>query len=130
MATTAEQARGESLVARVAAPEVATDRYGDVPALAAAATHDPESGRVAAFFTNRATSETSVQVDHRGFDSWSVDSARVIAADDKGPLFGAEASADARPVALEGVHTEDHTTSFTLPPESWAVLSIQASTTS
>jgi alpha-L-arabinofuranosidase len=130
MATTAEQARGESLVARVSAPELATDRYGDVPALAAAATHDPETGRVAAFFTNRASSETRVQVDHRAFGSWSVESARVIAADDKGPLLGAEAAANARPVPLEAVHTEDHTTSFTLPPESWAVLSVQTSTAS
>ena len=93
--------------------------------MAAAATHDPATGNVAAFFTNRAAGEITVEVDHRAFDSWSVESANVIAADDKGPLLGADAAANARPVRLEAVHTEDDRTSFTLPPESWAVLTVR-----
>jgi alpha-N-arabinofuranosidase len=126
MAATAN-ARGESLVARVSAAEVSTERYGDVPALAVAASHDPESGAVSVFLTNRATSETSVRLDHGSFGSWTVESAAVIAADDKGPLFGADAAANARPVPLDSVRTEDRSTTLTLPPESWAVLGVQAS---
>jgi alpha-L-arabinofuranosidase len=126
-ATTAEQARGQSLVTRVTAPELSTDRYGDVPALSAAATHDPATGKVAAFFTNRGSSETTVQLSHRAFSSWDVTAAVVIAADDKGPLLGADAAANARPVPLDGVHTEETTTSFTLPPQSWATLTVRTS---
>ena len=49
-------------------------------------------------------------------------SAQVIEADDKGPLHGAEAAAEARPVPLEGVRTEAGTTTLRMPAESWAAV--------
>jgi alpha-N-arabinofuranosidase len=122
MATMFTTARGRSLDTRVSAPETGTARYDDVPLVAAAATHDPESGQVALFVTNRATTETVVEVGHRAFDGWSVRSARVVAADDKGPLEGAEAAEQARPVELSDVRTDEGTTTLRLPPESWAAV--------
>jgi alpha-L-arabinofuranosidase len=122
MATTFTTARGRSLTARVSTPETGTARHGDVPVVAAAATHDPDSGQVALFVTNRATTETRVDVEHRAFGSWTVRSARVLAADDKGPLEGAEAAELARPVELPDVRTEDGTTTLRMPPESWAAV--------
>jgi alpha-L-arabinofuranosidase len=127
MATTFTTARGRSLTARVSTPEQATARYGDVPAVAAAATHDPDSGQVALFVTNRATTQTVVEVGHRAFDGWSVRSARVVAADDKGPLEGADAAEQARPVELSDVRTDAGTTTLRMPAESWAAVLVDTS---
>jgi alpha-N-arabinofuranosidase len=106
----------------VSAAETRTARYGDVPVVAAAATHDPETGQVALFVTNRAPTDTVVEVGHRAFGSGSVRSARVVAADDKGPLEGAEAAEQARPVELSDVRTDEGTTTLRMPPESWAAV--------
>lgn len=42
----------------VNAPNVATKRYGDVPALDVSASHDPETGAGAVFIVNRSQTET------------------------------------------------------------------------
>jgi alpha-N-arabinofuranosidase len=115
-------ARGNSLAVGVSAPATDTERVPDVPAVAAAATHDPETGQVALFVTHRGTTDSDVVVDHRAFDGWHLRSAHVIAADDKGPLHDAAAAEQARPTPLEGVRTEDGATTLPMPAESWAVV--------
>ncbi len=122
VATTFGSARGNSLEVAVTAPVADTELHDDVPTVAAAATHDPETGQVALFVTHRGGIDTDVVIEHQAFDSWQVRSARVIAADDKGPLHGAEAADEARPVALDGVRTEAGTTTIRMPAESWAAL--------
>jgi alpha-N-arabinofuranosidase len=124
VAAVTSTAHGDSLVVRASAPEMRTDRYGDVPVLAAAATHDAGSGQVAVFLTNRAVEPMTLRIDHGAFGGWTVRSAESVAADDKGPLLGAEAAAGARLVDLDGVRTEDRVTTLTLPPESWATLRV------
>ena len=103
VATTFGTARGNSLDVGVSAPAADTAAHDDVPTVAAAATHDPETGQVALFVTHRGGTDTDVVVDHRAFGGWQVRSAHVVAADDKGPLHGADAAAQARPVPLDGV---------------------------
>jgi alpha-N-arabinofuranosidase len=116
----AAHARGHSLVARVATPELATRRYGDVPAVTAAATHDPETGQVSVFLTNRSPTPRTVRVRHPGFGGWATVSAEHLAADDEGPR-GRESAAQVRlaPLATTG---DERSTTMTMPARSWAVL--------
>jgi alpha-L-arabinofuranosidase len=117
----AAHARGHSLVARVTAPELTTRRYGDVPALAASATHDPGSGAVAVFLTNRAPKPLTVQVGHPGFDGWTTVSVEHLAADGVGPR-GRDRAAEVRLSPLSATEGAGGT-ALTLPGRSWAVLS-------
>ena len=119
-AAVAARARGRSLVTRVVAPELTTQRYGDVPALAAAATHDPESGDVAVFLTNRAARASTVLVRHGGFGEWSTVAAEHLAADEVGPRTRETAAQ----VGLSPLAPRDdeRSTTVTLPARSWAVL--------
>jgi alpha-N-arabinofuranosidase len=119
-AEVARRARGHSLVARVTSPELSTRRYGDVPAVSAAATHDPETGEVAVFLTNRASSATHVRIRHPEFGSWEVRSAAHLAADDVGAR-GREAAADVGFVPLEAVG-DGRATTVVLPARSWTVV--------
>jgi alpha-L-arabinofuranosidase len=119
-AAVAAYARGRSLVARVSGQELPTRRYGDVPAVAVAATHDPESGQVAVFLTNRAASDSVVRVRHPEFGTWTTLGAEHVAADDVGPR-GREAAAQVRlsPLPTTG---DARATSITLPARSWTAL--------
>ncbi len=116
----AAHARGHGLVTRVAAPELVTHRYGDVPALAAAATHDSASGEVAVFLTNRAASPSTVQVRHDGFARWTTLSADHLAADGAGPRDRVGAAA-VRLTPLE-THDDEGSTAVTLPARSWTMV--------
>jgi alpha-N-arabinofuranosidase len=116
----AAHARGHSLVTRVAAPQLATRRYGDVPTVATAGTHDPESGHVALFLTNRGPRPTSVQVRHPQFDRWATLSAEHMVADDAGPR-DREAAAQVRRLPL-GTAGDARSTTVRLPPRSWTML--------
>jgi alpha-N-arabinofuranosidase len=117
----AAHAQGHSLVARVKAPELSTRRYGDVPAVTAAATCDPVSGAVAVFLTNRAPTASTVQVLHPEFDRWRTRSVDHLAADAVGAR-GRKEAAGVRlsPLAVSG---NERATTLTLPPRSWTVLS-------
>jgi alpha-L-arabinofuranosidase len=56
-AQAARLARGESLRVEPVAPAIETRKYGPVPALTAAATHDPATGTAALFAVNRRRTE-------------------------------------------------------------------------
>jgi alpha-L-arabinofuranosidase len=116
----AAHARGHSLVARVGASELGTKRYGDVPTVAAAATHEPQSGDVSVFLTNRAPTASTVQVRHRSFDGWVTLGAEHLAGDDLGPR-GRDTAARVQLAPLP-TSDENGSTSVTLPPRSWAML--------
>jgi alpha-N-arabinofuranosidase len=55
------------LRAAVTAPLMTTGRYGDVPAVDAVATHDPETGALAVFAVNRGTEPIRLDLDLRAF---------------------------------------------------------------
>jgi alpha-N-arabinofuranosidase len=119
-AAVARRARGRSLVARVTSPELTTRRHGDVPVVAAAATHDPVSGDVAVFLTNRAPTASTVEVRHAEFGSWVALSAERLAADSVGPR-GREESLGVQLAAL-ATSGDEQSTTLRLPPRSWTAL--------
>ncbi len=67
-ALAARHGQGRVLQAKVDTPVIATKTMADMPALLAAVTDDPLSGRTAIFALNRSSTETlDVEVDLRGF---------------------------------------------------------------
>jgi alpha-N-arabinofuranosidase len=119
-AAVAAAARGRSLVTPVTSPELGTRKYGDVPAVAASGTHDPESGRVAVFVTNRAAEAVTVELRRAGFAGWRTFEARHVAADAIGPRDRRNAAS----VRLEPATATDDATStrVVLPARSWTFL--------
>ncbi len=125
IAAVTASAHGVSLVARVRGAELETDRYGDVPAAAAAATYDAELRRAAIFVTNRAEHPITARIELRGDIDWTtVESATVVVADHKGPLDAAAAREVAQ--QLPGARLDTNTVTVELPAESWAALRISA----
>jgi len=123
VAETIRRARGRrSLIVGVEGGELATAQHGDVPEVAAAATHDPVSGQITVFLTNRADTVVPVDVRHGGVATWRRARASTVVADERGPLHDAAAAGTARPVELTRAVTQDGVTRLDLPPRSWTVL--------
>jgi alpha-N-arabinofuranosidase len=116
-AAVAAAARGYSLVTRVRAGELATRRYGDVPAVAAAATHDPDRAAAGVYLTNRSAQPATVELRHAGFPSWVTRSARAIAAG---------GDADGEGMADLSTVDDGTVTRLTLPPQSWGIVTASA----
>ncbi|MET8987391.1 alpha-L-arabinofuranosidase C-terminal domain-containing protein [Nonomuraea wenchangensis] len=111
-ALTAQLARGVSLHTRVSAPEIATVRHGDVPAVAAAATYDENSGELALFITNRGDVPARVRLRHIGPGTLAVQDAWTLAAGSSGlPL-----------PFTQHVNDDDGGIVLHLPAESWTAL--------
>lgn len=119
-AATSALARGRGLVTQVRCPKHSTARFEDVPAVASAATYDPDTGDVAVWFTNRLAESVDVSVVHPAFGSWVTGRARGIVADDLGP----RGYATAGEVSLGVVEAQDDAdvTRLVLPAGSWTVL--------
>ncbi|GII76798.1 alpha-N-arabinofuranosidase [Sphaerisporangium rufum] len=64
-ALTAAHARGRVLRLALSSPVFPTERYGEVPALVATATHDDDAGSLAVFAVNRSETPLPVQADLR-----------------------------------------------------------------
>jgi alpha-N-arabinofuranosidase len=114
-ALAARMARGLSLRTVVDGPEVATVRHGDVPAVAAAATHDEDTGDVALFVTNRGAEPARVRLRHAGPGTLKVQDAWLLTATGSG-----------LPVPFtQHMPADDGTTVLHLPAESWTALKAQ-----
>jgi alpha-N-arabinofuranosidase len=114
-------ARGRALLTKISAPEYRTPSHGSVPLVAAAATHDDDSGATALFLTNRHSDAVELSVDHGSFASFDLLEARTITAGD--PRTPRELSL----LPLTQVDSNACSTTLVLPPESWTVLSATAS---
>lgn len=114
-AAAAHLAVGSSLRTAVDCGSLPTGRHGDVPAVAAAATFDRETGRAAVFLANRAPEATTVAVDHRALGGCAVISARTLLADGEGEL-----------VPFEQVEAGGGAITAVVPGESWTVLELKA----
>ena len=122
MAVTTGLAHGHSLDVRTTGPEVTGSGCGDVPAVGVAATHDPETGALAVFLTNRAQHPLTVCADLRAFGAasllgtWSLSAAdaAVVAPGPVPRLRGDTARA----------HVVDGDLSILLPPQSWTAVSL------
>ncbi len=119
-AETARLARGSALTTRTESPEFATPSHGTVPAIAAAATYDAQTGNAALFLTNRSSEAVELTIDHTSFAAFDVEVARTLtAADPRAP----------RDVALDpllAVDTGSRRSVVVLPPESWTAVSASA----
>jgi alpha-N-arabinofuranosidase len=114
-AAVAAAGRGVLLATEVDCATLATERYGEVPAVAAAATHDPDTGAWSLFLTNRSPSPTEVSVDHHGLTSGVGPSARTLTAD-PGAGPGSEL------ITAEVSRGAGDAFSLVLHPESWTVV--------
>ena len=125
IATVAGSARGVGLIPQIRTPEVETTQYGDVPAVAAAATYDAQGRSASVFLTNRAEHPVDAVLELRGETAWTaIDSATVIIADDKCPLDAAAARHVRQP--LSDARLDGSTITVALPAESWAAVLISA----
>jgi alpha-N-arabinofuranosidase len=119
-------AQGDVLRGEIQAPTYKTEKYGEVPAVDAVATHDPATGAVAVFAVNRSLTESiTVDVDTRSFaggDALTLVEATTLHHDDPyyavtvddADAFGPEANAD---TTWEGTVLK-----VVLPPLSWNVV--------
>ena len=117
-ATTAHLARGEALQLKVDAPAFATERHGEVPAVTAAATVDPDTGALALFVTNRTDVEQTVTLRHPGASA-RIEGGRAVLADHDGARETQEAAEAYGMVDALPVTHGDGAITLTLAPESW-----------
>jgi alpha-N-arabinofuranosidase len=121
-ALTSAHARGTVLRLAVVSPSFASPRHGEIPALSAAATHDPESGEVAVFAVNRSTTDPlHLDVDLGGFGGLQLTGALTFTSDD--PLWRAseQDSTSVLPRSLEGAVLDGGRLAAELAPVSWSV---------
>jgi alpha-L-arabinofuranosidase len=123
-AETSRRARGTSLIVATQIASMPTARYGDVPALGVAASHDPDTSSVSIFLVNRSESAIDVDLRHEAFGALKIEDVYTIAADLSGPLYGDSAAAAARPRLTNAWSTGPAgRTSLRLEPESWTTFS-------
>jgi alpha-N-arabinofuranosidase len=122
-ALTSRFAQGDVLRLAIDSPVHETGKFGDVPALDAVATHDPDTGDLVVLAVNRSvTDDIALDVDLRGFPGLRVVEALTLANPDH--TWSATADDDTtvlpRPnttakVADDRAHTD-------LPPVSWTII--------
>ena len=116
-AHTARLARGDALRVEPVAPQIDTAAYGPVPALTAAASHDPATGDVAVFAVNRdRTTPLTLTVDLRALNGAALRVHRVLADEDPRATRTVPHEQPGR--------VEDGRLTVTLPPASWNVLAL------
>ncbi|MGK5451399.1 alpha-N-arabinofuranosidase [Streptomyces radiopugnans] len=122
-AQTARHARGTVLRVEPDSPVIETERYGEVPALWATATHDEESGEIVLFAVNRdRTSPLALTADLRPFPRARVVEHLVLADDDPGAVNTAERPDRVRPRPVDGTEACDGALTAQLPPVSWSMI--------
>ena len=125
-ALTARFATGDVLGLTVDCPTVSTAKFGDVPALDAAATRDAETGESALFVVNRQLDgDHEVVVDVAALGEPKVAEAVVLANPD---IMWAASAADSASVAPKplAAAVQDGKLKLTLPPVSWAMVRLAA----
>ncbi|WP_109211693.1 MULTISPECIES: alpha-N-arabinofuranosidase [Microbacterium] len=123
-----QHARGRILRLAVDSPRVPTAKFGDVPAVDAAATWDEEGGSVAVFVANRSLDEShEVVVELRGLAVGGVRSAELLRVPEDGDRRTANTQAEPDRVGLvpADVRLEDDGCRIPLPPVSWAVVVLE-----
>jgi alpha-N-arabinofuranosidase len=122
-AQTARYARGTVLRVEPDSPVIDTEKYGEVPALWATATHDEETGEIALFAVNRdRTAPLTLSVDLPAFPGARVVEHLLLADDDPSATNTAEQPDRVRPRAVDGTRTDDRQLTVELPPVSWSMI--------
>ncbi len=124
-ATASRLARGAALRPELESPTVTTPRFGTVPVLDAVATHDEETGRLAAFLVNRSEFDSlTVTIDLTGFGAVEDATAHTLSDDD---LAACNTLEDPDRVRLQpngSVTLAGTTVTVELPPVSWTALDL------
>jgi alpha-N-arabinofuranosidase len=123
-ALTARHARGDVLRVEPAGPTVHTGAFGEVPALDAVATRDPESGAVSVFALNRHVTESlALTLDLRALGPLTVDGAECLTGGADPYLVNDRENPDrVRPRPLEVAPPEGGRLTVELPPASWTMI--------
>jgi alpha-N-arabinofuranosidase len=127
-AHTARLARGVSLRVEVDAPLVETARFGEVPLVAVAATHDAEAPAVSVFAVHRGRdAATGLEIDLRALEhhqcpAWSVNEHLVVADRDSTATNSQDQPDRVVPRAGQGAEIVDGVLRLELPPVSWTAL--------
>ena len=121
-ALTASHARGRVLRVDTASPTFPTERFGEVPALVAAATHDDDGGELTIFAVNRGERPLPLDVELRGLPGFAGVHHVAVADGDAGARNSAEAPDRVMPRAVDGAVTAGNRLSAVLPPISFNVL--------
>ncbi|HYP46107.1 MAG TPA: alpha-N-arabinofuranosidase [Propionibacteriaceae bacterium] len=125
-ALTSQLGRGVALRARLTSERYDTARYGSIPTVDAAATHDAESSRVSVFVVNRSRSdETDLTIELDGITPESEASATTLHDDDPS---AANVLSDPERVGTQpnqSLILGGGMASVTLPPCSWTVLTFR-----
>jgi alpha-L-arabinofuranosidase len=126
-AITARLGRGKALRAEVAAPTIATARFGDVPAVDSVVTRDEEAGTAAVFLVNRHRTEAiTVEVSLLGFGPLTITETATLADDDPDAVNTADEPERVTPSANDSAAVEDGVLTITLPPVSWTAVALAA----
>jgi alpha-N-arabinofuranosidase len=122
-ALTARHARGSALLPAVTSPRHDTDRYGDVPLVSAAATHDDEVGGTTVFLVNRSPDQdVSVEVALRDLPATTVVESLTMAEAEQDAVNSATAPDRVRARPLVSWTLRDGVASGRLPACSWTML--------
>ncbi len=124
-AHTARLAQGDVLQLALDSPTYATAKYGDVPALDATATWDEATGALSLFAVNRGAEPVDVVLTLAQLQALEVSEAMVLAEDDPYLTNTQEHPDRVRPRPLD-TSLSDGTLRCTLPPVSWAAVSLTA----
>ncbi|WP_154795862.1 alpha-N-arabinofuranosidase [Occultella kanbiaonis] len=126
-ALTSEHARGEVLQVAVEAPTLETEKFGEVSALDAVATRDPETGAVAIFAVNRSTTESlTLTVDVRSLGDVRVVDAQTLSNPDHTWAASADDATSVLPVDNGTAAVSDGVVTVELPAVSWSVVRLGA----
>jgi alpha-N-arabinofuranosidase len=125
-ALTSRHASGEVLQAAVRSPRHWTEKYGDVDAVAAAATYDEQSGEIVLMLVNRSPAAAiPITISLRGLPVDRVVEQLTLADDGTGKTNSATAQDCVRARVGEHLGVEDRTLGGTLPATSWSLLRLR-----
>ena len=122
-ALTSKYSRGDVLQLAVDSPSLVSPKHGEIPALSAVATHDPENGQVTLFAVNRSTSDPlHLDADLTAFAGLGLVEALTFTSED--PLWHAteQDSTSVLPAQLDGTAFVGGRLTADLPPVSWTMI--------
>ncbi len=124
-AQTARYARGTVLQTQVEAPTVATTKHGEVPAVDAVVTHDPQDAVLSVFCVNRDPgNEIMLDVDLGAFPNSAIVSSAMIAEEDLFAVNTQQEPHRVTPRPHPAAKVEDGHLLAALPPASWATFQL------
>lgn len=122
-ALTSKYAQGDVLRVAIQSPTVSTKKQGDIAALSAVATHNPETGEITVFAANRSTQDQlGLELNLSSFGELELVEAVTYSSDD--PYWQASVEDDTKvlPTANESASVVDSKISVDLPAVSWSML--------